>query len=61
MAVLALAAPYARVGAAAAVKSGIDLAAIDRSCKPCDDFYRFANGNWIKSTQIPADKSYYGS
>jgi putative endopeptidase len=27
---------------------GIVVANIDRSVKPGDDFYRYANGNWIK-------------
>jgi len=56
----ALAAGIALVGAGG-IRSGIDLRAIDRSCKPCDDFYQFANGNWLKNTKIPADKSYYGT
>ena len=33
--------------------SGIDLSSLDRTCKPCSDFYQFANGNWIKINPIP--------
>jgi putative endopeptidase len=40
---------------------GIDTAGMDRSVKPGDDFFRFVNGNWAKTTQIPADRSSYGS
>src|SRR5580765_4532802 len=36
---------------------GIVVANIDRSVKPGDDFYRFANGEWIKRTEIPPDRS----
>lgn len=34
---------------------GIDLAAMDRSVRPGDDFYRFVNGTWLKTRQIPSD------
>jgi endothelin-converting enzyme/putative endopeptidase len=36
---------------------GIAVDNIDRSVKPGDDFYRFSNGNWIKRTEIPADRA----
>lgn len=39
---------------------GIDLAAMDRSVKPGDDFYAFANGTWMRATEIPADRSSIG-
>jgi len=40
---------------------GIDLAGIDRAVKPGDDFFAYANGTWIKTTEIPADRSSFGS
>ena len=33
----------------------MDLEAVDTSCKPCDDFYRFAIGKWNDRNPIPAD------
>ena len=41
--------------------SGIDLAAIDRSVAPGDDFFQYANGSWLKSTEIPPDRASYGT
>ena len=40
---------------------GIDTAAMDRSAVPGDNFYAYANGRWLKQTQIPADQSAWGS
>lgn len=41
-------------------KSGIDTTSFDTTCKPCDDFWRFANGGWIDKNPIPASKSSWG-
>ena len=38
----------------------VDLAGMDTSVAPGDDFNAYANGGWIKATPIPADKSSYG-
>jgi putative endopeptidase len=58
------AAPVHRTAAesgAPALESGVILSNFDRSVRPQDDFYRFVNGQWLKNTPIPADKSNYGS
>ena len=39
---------------------GITLANLDRTVQPCDDFYRFANGNWMKNNPIPASETGWG-
>ncbi len=39
---------------------GMDEAGMDKSVAPGDDFYAYANGNWARTTAIPADKSNYG-
>ncbi|KZN51364.1 M13 family metallopeptidase [Pseudoalteromonas luteoviolacea] len=43
------------------LSSGIELDNIDQSIRPQDDFYRYVNGKWLDRTEIPADKSNYGS
>jgi predicted metalloendopeptidase len=40
---------------------GISKAAMDTGMKPGDDFYAYANGNWDKTTEIPADRSSIGA
>jgi putative endopeptidase len=39
---------------------GFDLAGMDRSVKPGDDFAAFAGGTWYKDTEIPADRATWG-
>jgi putative endopeptidase len=40
---------------------GLDVAGIDRGVAPGDDFFRYANGAWLKAHEIPADRSSYGT
>jgi len=40
---------------------GIVKASMDTSVTPGDDFYAYANGAWMKSAEIPADRSSIGS
>lgn len=44
----------------AATNWGIDISAMDLSIKAGENFYEYANGNWLKHTQIPADQSRWG-
>jgi putative endopeptidase len=39
--------------------AGFDDAGMDKSTRPGDDFFRFANGRWIDRTPIPADLPAY--
>ena len=40
---------------------GFSTTNLDRSCKPCDDFYQFAMGGWMKGNPIPAEFPTWGS
>lgn len=44
-----------------ALVSGINLSNRDLNLRPQDDFYQYSNGNWLKNTQIPVDKSSWGA
>ncbi len=46
---------------AAAPVSGIDLKTLDTAVRPQDDFYGYVNGIWVRNTEIPADKSTWGT
>jgi predicted metalloendopeptidase len=61
---------HAAEGAAAkntAIKKGQTLSAgiateyIEPAVRPQDDFYEYLNGKWMKTVEIPADKSSWGS
>ncbi len=39
---------------------GIDPAWMDKSVRPGDDFFSYADGSWVKNTPIPADRSNIG-
>ena len=40
---------------------GVDLAQMDTSVQPGDDFYRYVNGKWLDSFPMPADRASYGT
>jgi len=40
---------------------GINPANIDQSVQPCDNFFQYANGSWLKNNPVPAAESRWGS
>jgi len=43
------------------LKSGIALEGMDTSVRPGDDFFAYVNGKWVAETEMPSDKSRYGT
>ena len=41
----------------ASASHGFNLANLDRSVSPCDDFYGFADGGWMKNNPVPPDRA----
>ncbi len=39
----------------------VDVAGMDRKVAPGDDFYAYANGAWMQTTEIPPDRSSFGA
>jgi len=39
----------------------VDVAGMDRAVLPGNDFFAYANGGWLKKTEIPPDRSAYGA
>jgi len=56
-----LAASVAAFSLALSVNASVDLTTFDLSVKPQDDFFRYANGTWLKNTPIPPEYSRWGS
>src|SRR6476620_1027693 len=40
---------------------GVDVTSLDKAVKPGDDFFLHVNGGWLKTAEIPADRSQTGS
>ena len=59
-AILGLSSAQAQI-ALAKKELGINVSFMDTKVKPNDDFFRFVNGTWLDKTEIPSDKTSWGS
>jgi len=41
--------------------SGINVAGMNTSVRPGDDFFSYVNGRWVEETEMPGDRSRYGT
>ena len=57
----ALAGGHRLMAADETASHAFDVANLDRTCKPCDDFYQFAVGGWLKNNPIPPEYPEWGS
>src|SRR4051812_44677529 len=57
----ALAGPVSAQANRVPLTGGLDLAGMDRTVQPGQDFWNYANGTWLKRPEIPPDLSYWGS
>lgn len=42
------------------ITPSFDLSALDLAVKPCDNFYKYSCGTWLKNNPIPPDQSSWG-
>ena len=40
---------------------GLEISNMDKEVSPKDDFYNYVNGTWMKTAEIPGDRSRWGS
>ena len=39
---------------ASSASHGVELTILDKTCKPCEDFYHYASGEWLAKNPVPA-------
>ena len=52
--------PPSKASTTSEIQDGINPAFMDRECPPGKDFYRYANGTWLKNTPIPNEYDRWG-
>ncbi len=58
---LCLCGAFALLSATTGFSAEVNLDGMDTSVAPGNDFFAYANGGWLKTTEIPPDRSSYGT
>jgi hypothetical protein len=61
LAALLIFSDHLKARSAADSSCGFSLGNLDKTCKPCDNFYQFAMGGWMKANPIPPEYSSWGT
>src|SRR5215217_3079185 len=59
--VVALCIPLCSTLVGQAQRKPIDPANLDSTCSPCKNFFQYANGGWLRRSEIPGDQPRWGS
>jgi putative endopeptidase len=49
------------LAACAGAAQALDVKGLERPAAACTDFYRYANKTWLETTEIPADRTFWGA
>lgn len=52
---------FATLTSSAFGQTAFDISRMDRNAEACEDFFQFANGTWVKNTEVPASQARWGT
>ncbi|MBX3281380.1 MAG: M13 family metallopeptidase [Acidobacteria bacterium] len=52
---------FATLTSSAFGQTAFDISRMDRNAEACEDFFQFANGTWVKKTEVPASQARWGT
>lgn len=52
---------FATLTSSALGQTAFDISRMDRNADACEDFFQFANGTWVKKTEVPPSQARWGT
>lgn len=52
---------FATLTSSALGQTAFDISRVDRNADACEDFFQFANGTWVKKTEVPPSQARWGT